>query len=120
MLEYYPDKKSGNDSCWRCRCNLCGNENAIISAQNLKKQESCGCLQTSKGERKIKEILKENNINFIQEKRFNNLVFSDTGYLARFDFYLPEHNCIIEYDGIQHFVQGKGKFDNQEKFQTTQ
>ena len=45
------------------------NENAIISAQNLKKQESCGCLQTSKGERKIKEILKENNINFIQEKR---------------------------------------------------
>ena len=27
---------------------------------------------------------------------------------------------MIEYDGIQHFIQGNGKFDNAEKFALTQ
>ena len=55
----------------------------------------------------------------IQEKRFSDLKF-DSGYYARFDFYLPDYNTIIEYDGIQHFIQGSGVFDNKEKFARTQ
>lgn len=85
----------------------------------MKKQDSCGCLHESKGNRKIKEILEKDNIKFIQEKRFSDLKF-DNGYSARFDFYLPDYNTIIEYDGRQHFIQGNGVFDNKEKFAQTQ
>ena len=104
---------------WQCRCNLCGSEDNYISASNMKKQESCGCLHESKGSRKIKELLEQSDIKFVQEKRFADLKF-DTGYSARFDFYLPDHNTIVEYDGRQHFIQGNGMFDNEEKFALTQ
>ena len=58
------------------------------------------CAKKSKGEIKIKKILMEKNIIFNQEKRFNEC--RDKRVLP-FDFYLPEYNLCIEYDGIQHF-----------------
>lgn len=119
VLESIMGTKYGLKHKWRCRCNLCGNEEVYITADNLRKQESCGCLIESKGSRKIKEILEQNNISFIQEKRFFDLRFEDTGYLARFDFYVND-KYIIEYDGIQHFIQGNGVYDNEEKFMRTQ
>lgn len=85
----------------------------------MKNQYSCGCSIESKGEMKIKHILNENNIKFIQEKRFSDCVFT-SGKTARFDFYLPDYNCLIEYDGIQHFKKGNGVYDNNEKFIITQ
>ena len=103
---------------WRCRCNLCGNDNVYISTDNIKRQESCGCLTESKGTRKIKNILSKYEISFIQEKRFSDLIFEDTGYQARFDFYV-DNKYIIEYDGRQHFIQGNGVYDNKEKFLKT-
>ena len=115
ILESIMGAKNGERHKWRCRCNLCGNENAIIATTNLQQQESCGCLIESKGTRKIKELLKQNNISFIQEKRFSDLYFEDTGYQARFDFYVND-SYIIEYDGRQHFIQGNGLYDNKEKF----
>ena len=58
----------------------------------------CKCL--SKGENKISKILNKNNINFIKEHSFE-----DCKNIKRlpFDFYLPDGNICIEYDGIQHF-----------------
>ena len=47
--------------------------------------------------KQIKEILTENNIYFEREK-----IFKELGRL-RFDFFLPEYDTLIEYDGIQHF-----------------
>lgn len=120
VLEYKMGYKGSGGAFWRCRCNLCGNEDALITTPSLKKQESCGCLKISKGQKKIKEILSENNIEFIEEKRFSDLRFDDSGAMARFDFYLPDYNCLIEYDGKQHFIQGSGVYDNEEKFQKTQ
>ena len=111
--------KNGERHKWRCRCNLCGNENVKIQTTNLYIQYSCGCSISSKGERKIKEILDELKIKYVQEKRFNNCKF-ENGYLARFDFYLPSYNTIIEYDGKQHFIEGNRVFDNKEKFKLTQ
>lgn len=111
---------TGTKHLWRCKCLLCGNENAIINSVEIKHTYSCGCTLTSKGERKIKTILGENNISFITEKRFSDCVFEDTKQKARFDFFLPDYNCIIEYDGVQHFVMGNGHFDNEEKFKRTQ
>lgn len=119
VLESIQGEKNGERHKWRCRCNLCGNENVYISTSNLTQQYSCGCAISSKGERKIKEILTELKINFIQEKRFSDCVF-ESNKMARFDFYLPNENIIIEYDGRQHFIQGDGYFDNEDKIKITQ
>lgn len=122
VLESIMGEKNGQKHSWRCRCNLCGSEDNIISTSNLHKQYSCGCSISSKGQRKIKEILNKNNIEFIEEKRFASCNYGDIndGHTqARFDFFLPQYNLLIEYDGIQHFVQGNGNFDNKEKFELT-
>ena len=103
---------------WHCKCLLCGNEDVYIVTPNLTKQYSCGCSISSKGERRIKEILDKNNIVYIQEKRFTDCCF-ENGRQARFDFFLPDYNCIIEYDGRQHYKKGNGVFDNPEKFALT-
>lgn len=118
VLGYEPGH-NGARGLWICKCNLCGNEQAKINGSNLFQQESCGCLIESKGTRKIREILEKFNIEFIVEKRFETCKFSN-GYYARFDFYLPLFNCLIEYDGRQHYLQGQGNYDNEEKFLLTQ
>lgn len=119
VLEYKMGYKGSGGAFWKCRCNLCGSEDNIIATSNISKQESCGCLFESKGNRKIKQILEDNNINFVAEKRFNELKF-DSGKMARYDFYLPDYNCLIEYDGKQHYIQGNGIYDNPDKFKKTQ
>lgn len=108
-----------NRSKWKCRCNLCGNEDVYLETNNLKTQYSCGCSISSKGERKIEEILFLNNIPFIKEKRFSDLIFEDTKKLARFDFYV-NNSYLIEFDGRQHFIQSNGVYDSEEKFKRTQ
>lgn len=120
VLEYAQKSlEDKNRSKWKCRCNLCGNEDVYLETSNLKTQYSCGCSISSKGERKIEEILLLNNIPFIKEKRFSDLIFEDTKKLARFDFYV-NNTYIIEFDGRQHFIQSNGIFDNEEKFKRTQ
>lgn len=52
----------------------------------------------SKGELAIKHYLEKNNIKFIQE-----YPVKIEDHLLRFDFYLPELNIYIEFQGIQHF-----------------
>lgn len=53
----------------------------------------------------IRKILKENNINFTQQKIFDDCINPKTQSKLRFDFYLPDYNCCIEYDGEQHFKE---------------
>lgn len=52
---------------------------------------------TSKGEKKIEKFLLNNNISFVKEKTFIDLP------LLRFDFYLPNKNLVIEFQGLQHY-----------------
>ncbi len=54
----------------------------------------------SSGEESISEILKKHSIVFIPQKRFDNC--KDRAMLV-FDFYLPDYNICIEYDGEQHY-----------------
>lgn len=51
----------------------------------------------SKGEVLIQKYLLKNNINHIKEYTFKDLP------RRRFDFYLPDKNVCIEFDGKQHF-----------------
>ena len=54
----------------------------------------------SKGEKKIESFLSENDVKFVKQKTFKDCKYIN---VLRFDFYLPEHNLIIEFDGRQHY-----------------
>lgn len=86
---------------WKCQCdcgNICYIDTHSLSSNKVK---SCGCLR-SYGQYVIREILKENNISFIEEYCCKDCLFTDTGYPAIFDFYV-NNSYFIEYDGLQHF-----------------
>jgi len=61
-----------------------------------------GCPQCnlSKGEEKIRKILKAREIIFEVQKSFEKC---KSKCFLFFDFYLPDYNLLIEYDGKQHF-----------------
>lgn len=65
--------------------------------------KGCQSCQESHGERKIKIFLNKNNINFITQHKFINCINPFTNKKLPFDFYLPDYNICIEYDGEQHF-----------------
>lgn len=95
-------------SHWNTKC-ICGIE-LIVAYGDLVNQHigSCkNCKRKSRGEGKIEQILLNNHIQFETQKSFPSCRFKDTGHLARFDFYLPKYNVIIEYDGEQHFKSNK-------------
>ena len=56
----------------------------------------------SKGERKIAIFLENNSYKFEQEKTFESCR-SPKNNLLRFDFFLPELNTLIEFQGHHHF-----------------
>lgn len=66
--------------------------------------QGCPICNESKGENKIRKYLEENNINYIYQKSFNDLKYKRSLF---FDFYLPEKNICIEFDGEQHFISVK-------------
>lgn len=63
--------------------------------------KGCPICRSSKGESRIREFFKENNVDFVEQYPiFKN---PKTGSYLRADFYLPSFNTCIEYDGRQHF-----------------
>ena len=60
----------------------------------------------SKGEQKIGNWLNEQSIRFDEEKIFE----WQSNPRARYDFYLPEFNLVIEYMGRQHYEEIEGYF----------
>ena len=98
-----PPRRSNGDRCiyWLCECD-CGNL-TITQATYLKSghTQSCGCIK-SIGEMNIADILRKNNILFVREYSFNDLLGKDN-HPYRFDFFLPDYNRLIEFDGEQHY-----------------
>ena len=91
------EKRKGSNIIWKCRCD-CGNI-TYVSTSERKNIQSCGCL-VSYGEEKIQKILEKLDIKYEKQKKFQDCKYK---YVLRFDFYLPESNICIEYDGVQHF-----------------
>ncbi len=60
------------------------------------------CVNRSNGEKIISNWLRDHGIEYIPQKTFHNLK-TEKGYLLFLDFYIPEYNLAIEYDGQQHF-----------------
>jgi len=77
---------------------------------NHLRNQGCPTCNESQGEKLVSSILEKNNINFETQKKFTNcynVSISKKGNKRcsklPFDFYLPEYNTCIEYDGLQHF-----------------
>ena len=105
-----------NTHYWECRCD-CGNITKVAIG-SLRRDlysnplrhgtYSCGCLSKSVGEKRVKIQLEALNIQFEREKTFNKCKNPKTNCSLRFDFYLPDYNCCIEYDGFTHFIANGG------------
>lgn len=59
----------------------------------------CSKIRESYNEKKVRKILLERDIDFIQEKR----EYIDSSTYIIFDFYLPKYNIAIEVNGEQHY-----------------
>lgn len=94
------DRQSKNGTWyWYCECDN-GHSKEILSS-NFEKTTLCQeCHSNSKGEQKVKSILDSLKINYLSQYAFEDCKNINALY---FDFYLPDNNCCIEYDGIQHF-----------------
>jgi len=62
--------------------------------------QGCNMCKISKGEQTILNWIKNNNILYYTQYRFNDCIYRKE---LRFDFYLPIYNLCIEYDGKQHY-----------------
>lgn len=87
----------------KIKCGLCGR----IYVTNLTNYtyfhvDRCNVCarRESSGEKIIREILESKNVVFEQEKRFDGC--KDKKQLP-FDFYLPDNNTCIEFDGPHHY-----------------
>lgn len=70
------------------------------SYDRFKRDRRCRHCNISKGERKIRKSLTDNSIEFITEYKFKDC---KNKFELPFDFYLPNYNLCIEYDGEQHY-----------------
>lgn len=93
---------------WKCKCLQCNRPDLYsVRTDSLTSGLTSVCdvcsQQMSMGEYFIIKILNDNNITYVKEKRFDDCRFPDTDSQAKFDFYLPDKNYIIEFDGEQHY-----------------
>lgn len=91
---YKTSKEKLEFKCKRC-------ENIWEATPNMILRGSgCPRCNQSKGERTIEKKLQDRNIEYIPQYKFSDC--KRQTYLP-FDFYLPNHNICIEFDGQQHF-----------------
>ena len=70
------------------------------SPNNHQRGNGCPNCNSSKGELFISQFLKENKIEFIEQHTFEGLKMKRN---LKCDFFLPKHNVVIEFNGIQHY-----------------
>lgn len=83
------------------RCTVCGHEWKVKPSHILYGLGCPSCKETS-GEQQIRQWLVTNDIEYEYQKRF---IDCKNQRMLPFDFYLPNYNCCIEYDGKQHFEE---------------
>lgn len=120
LIAIKPTERRGSNGSviWECLCD-CGNVTYAPLGQLTRGHTlSCGCRHKSKWEIFIGDLLAELDVDFIPQKRFADCMNKKCTDMLPFDFYLPHHNIIIEYDGEHHFQSVKG-WGGEEKFNIT-
>lgn len=120
MKRTHPDLEVLSEyiSCYEnvtCRCKRCGRE-FETTPDRLRCGYGCTICRQSKGERVIYNILERKGIPFKSQYSFKDC--KDVHVLP-FDFYIPELNIAIEYDGVQHYEPVE-RFGGIESFKVTQ
>lgn len=99
--------------------NRCGHVWYVRPRDFIYKDSGCPKCSQSKGEKRIERYLKSCSVEYILQHKFDdfrgrrNIPYS-------FDFYLPDYNLLIEYQGQQHeravdFFGGEEKFEIQKE-----
>lgn len=116
------EKNDKGQWIWECECGLCGNHFYELPARVLNGHvRSCGCLKRSSNELFISDLLDNMNIEYKKQYTFDNCK-SSKNYPLYFDFAIFKNNnllCLIEYDGLQHFV-ARDLFGGQVALEETQ
>ena len=109
----------GSHIMWLCECDCQNHTKRQVDGYKLRQgiSTSCGCQHFSKGEEKIKKLLKDNSISFETQKMFKTCQTSQNNY-AKFDFYV-NNKYLIEYDGQQHSKIVKNGWNNPERLART-
>ena len=83
---------------WRCKDN-----HVWWAKPYLIKNSNCWCplCKESKGEKLISDFLDNNKILYFREHKFDEC--RGVKQKLPFDFYLPDFNVLIEFDGKQHY-----------------
>ena len=89
-----------------CKCKKCG-RTIFLRADHIRRGIGCGQCTKSIGEDRVEQFLLRYNIYYEREYRFRDCVRVERS--LPFDFYLPDLDTVIEFDGVQHF-QVVGKF----------
>jgi hypothetical protein len=108
--KYKNDKSKLLHKCKVCGCEWFAKPNDIL--------RGCGCpkCNQSHGEQAVQQWLEKHQIIFTPQHRFNDC---RDKYPLPFDFYLPQHNICIEYNGKQHY-EPVDYFGGQDAFEVRQ
>lgn len=113
-------KYINNHTKIKCKCRLCGFIwYGIPNDMICKDHTGCPNCNISKGEKRIKEYLQTNHIDYISQKKYEGLLGVGNGLLS-YDFYLPTYNLLIEYQGEFHDGSINTGFQTPKKFVTQQ
>lgn len=82
------------------RCLKCGCEWEATPESIVKNNTGCPRCRISHGEMAVERFLKKSKIKYFTQYRFSDCKNTKT---LPFDFFLPQHNVCIEFDGEQHF-----------------
>lgn len=87
---------------------------------HIYKHAGCPKCSQSHGEKEIENLLRNKNIKYINQFEIPVPIKIRMTGIAKIDFYLPDYNTFIEYNGKQHYIMQEGfggqlKFDNQLK-----
>lgn len=94
------------------------NHHFCITPNHLLDRQNCPKCNKSIGEQRIENFLTKNNIEYIDQKSFDDLRGVNDGLLP-YDFYLLEYNMLIEFQGEQH-EHSIEYFGGEEKFKIQQ
>lgn len=99
----------------KCKCLIDGHIWFPI-VNNLLLGEGCPICRASKGEKRIYNWRLKHNIIFEAQKSFCGLVGDNKGNL-KYDFFLPDYNLLIEYQGNFHDNSIHNNFQSQEQYE---
>ena len=111
------DDYVNNATKLRVKHNVCGNVYKVRPEDFFSHNTRCPYCNSPKGEDIINKILKSLGINYKYQKTFSDL---KDNKLLSYDFFIPDQNILIEYQGIQHYQPityfgGNARFELQQR-----